>query len=55
MKRFQQKNCLFEKRLTKTKERVVETIFLLSVATLQQMNEEKKKKKKKNTIDADKK
>ena len=30
-------------------------IFLLSAATLQQMNEEKKKEKKKNTIDADEK
>ena len=54
MKRFQRKNRLFRKRLTKTKEWAVETIFLLSAATLQQMNE-KKKKEKKNTINADEK
>ena len=55
MKQFQRKNRFFRKRLTKTKERTVETIFLLNAATLQQMNEEKKKKKKKNTIDVDEK
>ena len=54
MRRFQWKNRLLRKRLTKTKERTVEMIFLLNAATLQQMNEEKKKEKK-NTIDADEK
>ena len=56
MKQFQQKNRFLRKRLTKTKEQTVETIFLFNAATLQQMNEEKKeKKKKKNTINADEK
>ena len=55
MRRFQRKNRLLRKRLTKTKERTVETIFLFNAATLQQMNEEKKKKKKKNIINADEK
>ena len=55
MKRFQRKNRFFRKRLTKTKKRIVETIFLFSAATLQQMNKKKKKEKKKNTINADEK
>ena len=55
MKRLQRENRLLRKRLTKTKERAVETIFLLSAATLQQMNEKKKEEKKKNTINADEK
>ena len=55
MKRFQRKNRFLRKRLTKTKERIVETIFLFSAATLQQMNEKEKKEKKKNTINADEK
>ena len=46
MKRFQQKNCFFRKRLTKTKKQVIEMISLLSAATLQQMNEEEKKRKR---------
>ena len=45
MKQFQRKNRLYRKRLTKTKKRTVETIFLLNAATLQQMNEKKKEKK----------
>ena len=43
MKQLLWKNRRLRKRLTKTKERVVETIQLLNAATLQQMNEEKKK------------
>ena len=52
MKRFQRKNRFLRKRLTKTKERIIKTIFLFSAATLQQRNEEKKKK---NTINVDEK
>ena len=55
MRRLQRKNRLLRKRLTKTKKRIVETIFLLSATTLQQMNKEKKERKKKNTINADEK
>ena len=47
MKRFFQKNRRLRKRLTKTKERIVETIQLFNVAALQQMSEEKKKKMRK--------
>ena len=54
MRRFQRKNRLLRKRLTKTKEQIVKTISLFSAATLQQMNEEKKKEKK-LTINADEK
>ena len=55
MKRFLRKNRRLRKRLTKTKERVVETIQLLNAAALQQMNEEKKKKKNEKMINADEK
>ena len=39
----------------KTKERIVETIQLLSAATLQQMNEEKEEKKNEKMINVDEK
>ena len=54
MKQLQRKNRFLRKRLTKTKEQTVETIFLFNVAILQQMNEEKKEEKK-TTINADEK
>ena len=46
MKRFQRKNRLFRKYLTKMKEQAVEIIFLFNAATLQQINEKKRKKRK---------
>ena len=45
MKRFQRENRFLRKRLTKVKERTVETISLFNAATLQQMNKEEKKKR----------
>ena len=50
MRRFFCKNRYFRKRLTKTIERIVETIQLLIATTLQQMNEEKKEKKNEKMI-----
>ena len=50
MKQFFRKNRRFRKRLTKTKERIVETIQLLNAAALQQISERKKKEKNKKMI-----
>ena len=50
MKRFLQKNRRLRKHLTKTKERIVETIQLFNATTLQQMNEKEKKKKNEKMI-----
>ena len=55
MKQFFQKNRRLRKRLTKTKERIVEAIQLFNAATLQQMSEEKKEKKNEKMISVDEK
>ena len=50
MKQFFRKNRRLRERLTKTEKRIVETIQLLSAATLQQMSEEKKEEKDEEMI-----
>ena len=50
MKRLFWENRRFRKRLTKTKERIVEAIQLFNAATLQQMSEKKNEKKNEKMI-----
>ena len=50
MRRLFRENRRFRKRLTKTKERIVETIQPFNAATLQQMSEEEKEKKNEKMI-----
>ena len=50
MRRFFQKNRRLRERLAKTKKRIIETIQLLSAATLQQMSEEEKEEKNEKMI-----
>ena len=47
MRRLFRKNRRLRKHLTKTKERIVETIQLFNATALQQMNEKEKKKNEK--------
>ena len=55
MKQFLYENHHLRKRLTKTKERIVETIYLFNATILQQINKENKNEKNEKIISVDEK